>query len=214
LGLGPDDGVVVAVVNLEESPTVALGTSRGVVKRVTLADLPQRPTHTLISLKDGDRVAGAALAPDDHHLVFVTSKGALLNFPATQVRPQGLGAAGMQGMNVPEDQSVLTMAAVDRDRAIVVTLSGSTEVLPGTESARAKRTPLSEFPVKGRATGGVRAHTFLKGEDVLTAAFVGYHPLALGPRGQAVELPEDFSKRDSSGTSVEGSVSSLGEKLA
>ena len=214
LGLGPDDGVVVAVVNLEESPTVALGTSRGVVKRVTLADLPQRPTHTLIALKDGDRVAGAALAPDDHHLVFVTSKGALLNFPATQVRPQGLGAAGMQGMNVPEDQSVLTMAAVDRDRAIVVTLSGSTEVLPGTESARVKRTPLSEFPVKGRATGGVRAHTFLKGEDVLTAAFVGYHPLALGPRGQAVELPEDFSKRDSSGTSVEGSVSSLGEKLA
>ena len=214
LGIGAEDGVVVSVVNLEESPTVALGTARGVVKRVTLADLPQRPKHTLIALKDGDRVVGAALAPDDHHLVFVSSKGALLNFPATQVRPQGLGAAGMQGMNVPEDQSVLTMAAVDRDRAAVITLSGSTEVLPGTESARAKRTPLIEFPVKGRATGGVRAHTFLKGEDVLTAAFVGYHPLALGPRGQAVELPEDFTKRDGSGTSVEGSVSSLGEKLA
>lgn len=214
LGLGGEDGVVVAVVNLEESPTVALGTARGVVKRVTLADLPQRPKHTLIALKDGDQVAGAALAPDDHHLVFVTSKGALLNFPAAQVRPQGLGAAGMQGMNVPEDQSVLTMAAVDRVRAVVVTLSGSTEVLPGTESARAKRTPLSEFPAKGRATGGVRAHTFLKGEDVLTAAFVGYHPLALGPRGQAVELPQDFSKRDGSGTPVEGSVSSLGEQLA
>jgi DNA gyrase subunit A len=118
----------------------------------------------------------------------------------------------MQGVTVPEDHAVITMAAVDRERAIVVTLSGSTEVLPGTESARAKRTPLTDFPVKGRATSGVRAHTFLKGEDVLVGAFVGYQPLAIGPRGQAVALPEETSKRDASGALLEGSVSSLGEQ--
>ena len=212
LGLSPADGVILAVVELEEGPTIALGTKRGVVKRVGLSDLPERPQHSLLSLKDGDTVVGAAIAPDDHHLVWVTSAGALLNFPANLVRPQGLPAAGMQGVTVPEDHAVITMAAVDRERAIVVTLSGSTEVLPGTESARAKRTPLTDFPVKGRATSGVRAHTFLKGEDVLVGAFVGYQPLAIGPRGQAVALPKETSKRDASGALLEGSVSSLGEQ--
>ena len=214
LGLGSPDGAVLAVVNLEDGPTVALGTRRGIVKRVSLAELPERPTHTLIALKNGDSVVGAAVAPDEHHLVWVTSGGSLLTFPAHLVRPQGLPAAGMQGMSVPEDHSVIAMAAVDRDQAVVVTLSGSSEVLPGTESVRAKRTLLTEFPPKGRATSGVRAHAFLKGEDVLVRAFVGYHPLAMGPRGQAVALPEENSKRDASGSVLEGSVSFLGEKLS
>ena len=214
LGLGPTDGSILAVVNLDDAPLVALGTTRGVVKRVSLAELPDRLSHSLIALKDGDTVVGAAPAPDDHHVVFVTTRGALLNFPASLVRPQGLAAGGMQGMTVPEDSAVLAMTAVVRERAAVITLSGSTEVLPGTESQRAKRTALAEFPVKGRATSGVRAHSFLKGEDSLTAAYVGYSPLAIGPRGQAVELPEELAKRDASGTPIEGSVSSMGEQLS
>ena len=214
LGLGPTDGSILAVVNIDDAPLVALGTTRGVVKRVSLAELPDRLSHSLIALKDGDTVVGAAPAPDDHHVVFVTTRGALLNFPASLVRPQGFAAGGMQGMTVPEDSAVLAMTAVVRERAAVITLSGSTEVLPGTESQRAKRTALAEFPVKGRATSGVRAHSFLKGEDSLTAAYVGYSPLAIGPRGQAVELPEDLAKRDASGTPIEGSVSSMGEQLS
>ena len=213
LGLSAADGPIVAVVNLEEEPTVALGTAAGVIKRVSLAGLPERPHHALISLKEGDSLVGAAVAPDNSHLVFITSAGSLLNFSATQVRPQGTSAAGMQGIQVPEGHRVIAMAAVRRDDAVVVTLSGSTEVLPGTESARAKKSALSEFPVKGRATSGVRAHTFLKGENILTTAFVGYSPCAVGPRGQAIDLPGELSKRDASGSLVEGSVSALGEAL-
>ena len=214
LGLSAADGKILTVVNLEDGPTIALGTKRGVVKRLSLADLPERATHALISLKDGDSLVGAAVAPDDHHLVWITSAGSLLNFPASAVRPQGLQAAGMQGMTVPVGHSVLTMASVERDHAMVVTLSGSSEVLPGTESVRAKKTPLVDFPPKGRATSGVRAHAFLKGEDTLVGAFVGYQPLAMGPRGQAVQLPEETAKRDASGSPVEGAISYLGEQLA
>lgn len=213
LGLGASDGSILAVVNLDQAPLLTVGTLRGVVKRVSLADLPDRPQHSLIALKEGDTVVGAAPAPDAHHIVFVTTGGALLNFPAHLVRPQGLAAAGMQGMSVPEDSAVLSMTAVEREKAVVITVSGSTEVLPGTESQRVKRTALLEFPAKGRATSGVRAHTFLKGEDSLTAAFVGYFPLAVGSRGHAVELPDELSKRDASGTPLEGQVSALGEQL-
>jgi DNA gyrase subunit A len=214
LGLTDTNERILAVVNLEDSPTIALGTARGIIKRVQLSELPSRPHHSVIALKEGDVVVGAALAPDTHHLVFLTSHASLLHFPASLVRPQGLAAGGMQGIQVPEEHRVLTCASVDPHRSVVVTLSGSTAVLPGTESTRAKCTALSEFPSKGRATSGVRAHTFLKGEDFLVHAFVGSNPRALGPRGQAVELPTTMAKRDASGTPVEGAISFIGEALA
>ena len=212
LGLGSADGAILAVVNLEEEPTIGLGTRDGTVKRVSLAGLPERPRHTLISLKDGDSLQAACVAPDGLYFVWVTTAGNLLTYPTEQVRPQGLQASGMQGMTVPEGHHVLAMNAVDRDSAVVITLSGSSAVLPGTESARAKRTVLTEFPQKGRATSGVRAHAFLKGEDILTHAYIGYRPLAVGPRGQAVSLPEENSKRDASGSPIQGSVSAIGEQ--
>ena len=51
------------------------------------------------------------------------------------------------------------------------------------DAGRAKVSYLSEFPAKGRATGGVRAHTFLKGEDTLALAWAGPGPaLAVAAR--------------------------------
>ena len=59
------------------------------------------------------------------------------------------------------------------DGAVVVTVSGTSKALPGTDAGAVKVTPLAEYPGKGRATGGVRCHRFLKGEDVLLLAWVG-----------------------------------------
>lgn len=213
LGLTSADGEIVQVVDLESEPVVALGTAQGVVKRVSLSGLPDRPQHSLIVLKEGDRVVGAGAAADDSNLVFITSSASLLHFPASQVRAQGAGAAGMTGISLSEGARVIAFHAASRESASVVTLSGSSEVLPGTETVRAKITPLSEFPPKGRATSGVRAHTFLKGEDHLVSAFVGNNPRALGPKGQAVVLPDQLGKRDGSGSIIDGSVMALGEAL-
>jgi len=43
----------------------------------------------------------------------------------------------------------------------------------GTRAGSVKVTPLHEYPGKGRATGGVRCHRFLKGEDLLVLAWAG-----------------------------------------
>ena len=42
---------------------------------------------------------------------------------------------------------------------------------------RVKVTPFAAYPAKGRATGGVRAHRFLKGETRLVLAWVGPRPV-------------------------------------
>jgi DNA gyrase subunit A len=214
LGLGQSDGTIVGVVSLDDSPTVMLGTAAGIVKRVSLSGLPEKTHHNLIALKDGDTVVGAGIAGDDTHCVFITSTGQLLHFPATAVRPQGPSASGMAGIALGEGAGVMWAGALSPKDATVITVSGSSQVLPGTEAVRIKRTPLAEFPSKGRATGGVRAHTFLKGEDVLVRAFVGKTPLALGSKGVPLELDLPEAKRDASGALAPESPEAFGEALA
>ena len=73
----------------------------------------------------------------------------------------------------------------------MVTASGSSTALPGTEPGAVKVTPFSEYPAKGRATGGVRCHRFLKGEDLLVTAWVGDAPArAAAASGAPIDLPE------------------------
>ena len=54
--------------------------------------------------------------------------------------------------------------------AVVLTVAGDSEALPGTENGSAKVTPLEMYPTKGRGTGGVRSQRFLKGQDTLILA--------------------------------------------
>ena len=83
---------------------------------------------------------------------------------------------------------------------MVVTASGSSTALPGTEAGAVKVTPFGEYPPKGRATGGVRCHRFLKGEDVLVFAWAGLEPpRAAAASGAPVELPPATGRRDGSG---------------
>jgi DNA gyrase subunit A len=205
---------------------VALGTAEGVVKRV-LPDYPQnRDDFELITLKDGDRVVGAAqLSAESAELVFITSDAQLLRFTADSVRPQGRAAGGMAGVRLTAGASVVWFGAVDADAAagtpsgppgtyspaVVVTVAGSASALPGAAADSVKVTPLHEFPGKGRATGGVRCHRFLKGEDMLVAAWAGPAP-AVGATdaGAPVELPDPVGKRDGSGVALSGPLALLG----
>ena len=83
----------------------------------------------------------------------------------------------------------------------MVTVSGSSAALPGTDAGSVKVTPFAEYPGKGRGTGGVRCHRFLRGEDVLTLAWAGAAPArAAAATGVALELPEATGRRDGSGT--------------
>ena len=205
---------------------IALGTAEGVVKRV-LPDYPQnRDEFELITLKDGDRVVGAAQLPGESaELVFITSDAQLLRFGAASVRPQGRAAGGMAGVRLSAGAAAVWFGAVDADAAagtpsgppgtyspaVVVTVAGSASALPGTAADSVKVTPLHEFPGKGRATGGVRCHRFLKGEDLLVAAWAGPAP-AVGATetGAPVELPAPVGKRDGSGVAVSGPLALLG----
>ncbi|WP_336053905.1 DNA gyrase/topoisomerase IV subunit A [Streptomyces sp. CA2R101] len=195
----------------ESSPGLALGTEQGVVKRV----VPDYPAHKeeleVITLRDGDRIVGAAeLRTGEEDLVFVTSEAQLLRYPASQVRPQGRPAGGMAGVKLGEGAKVIAFAAVDpAAEAMVFTVAGSHGTLDDSV-ATAKLTPFDQYPRKGRATGGVRCQRFLKGEDLLVQAWVGTAPVrGADAKGTPVEMPEVDPRRDGSGVPLMKPVAAL-----
>jgi DNA gyrase subunit A len=223
----PGEETVVGLASVDAPGAgVALGTAEGVVKRV-LPEYPQnRDEFELITLKDGDRVVGAVqLAAESDELVFIASDAQLLRFAASSVRPQGRAAGGMAGIRLAAGTSVVWFGAVDAasasgtpsgapgtySPAVVVTVAGSAGALPGTRAGSVKVTPMHEYPGKGRATGGVRCHRFLKGEDLLVLAWAGPGPAAGATEaGAPVELPAPIGKRDGSGTGLSGPLAVLG----
>lgn len=211
--LGKEERVL-ALVALDDPRPVALGTLQGVVKRVTPGDLPNRPDFELIALKPKDAVIGAAPSADDDELVFVTGEAQLLRFSASAVRPQGRTASGMAGVKLAETDEVVhfaVVAAADLDEAVVATVAVDSWALSGTDTGSAKVSAFSEFPAKGRATGGVRAQRFLKGETALGVAWVGPAPAhALEAGGSVAALPESGMKRDGSGVPLAAPIATIG----
>ena len=194
-----------------DSVGIALGTAQGVVKRVS-TDYPARADFEVVSLKDGDEVVGAVeLSTGTEDLVFITSDAQLLRFGAAVVRPQGRAAGGMAGIKLAAGHRVTFFGVVPEGaEAIVVTSSGSSGALPGTEPGSIKVTPYPEFPAKGRATGGVRCHRFLKGEDTLVLAWAGALPArAAAANGVALELPEATGRRDGSGVPASTAIARI-----
>lgn len=209
---------VVALVDLSPGApdSLAIGTAQGTVKRVATGAWPDKDEFTAIGLKPKDSVVGAAQAPETDDLVFVTSNAQLLRFPAAGVRPQGPPAGGVAGVSLASGATVIWFGSVPpSDDAVVATVSTSSGALPGTDAGRAKVSAFSEFPAKGRATQGVRAHAFLKGEDGLTVAWAGIAPPhAVGVDGAARTLPDWLSKRDGSGAPLEAVIDSIGGSAA
>ncbi|MGL4173233.1 MAG: DNA gyrase/topoisomerase IV subunit A [Actinomycetota bacterium] len=187
----------------KDSPGLALGTALGIVKRVTPEHPNGRDIWEVIGLRDDDEVVGAVeLGNGEEELCFITTDAQLLHFPASLVRPQGRAGGGIAGMKMSGHARGLWFGAVPKENpdAVVVTVAGSSSALPETQNGSVKVTDFSLYPGKGRATGGVRCHRFLNGEDTLLSAWAGVGPAyASAAGGNPLPLPAPTGRRDGSG---------------
>lgn len=191
--------IAVTPTDLGEGQTggIAMGTRKGVVK-IAAPQWPMRSDDfSVINLDADDEVLAARwvdnVAAAD--MVFMSSDSSLLTFSADKVRPQGLSGAGMAGIKLGAEQTVIAFSVVlseEKETTMVTTYTGQT----------IKTSAFSEFPAKGRATGGVRSHKFLRGESSLRLASVSVGGLLYASDGKEVPLPAP-SKRDASGTKFE-----------
>ena len=209
-------------------PPLAIGTRHGVIKRWNRESPTTMDSWSVIDLKDDDTVVFAAPAADEDRLVFISSDSSLLTYEAGNVRPQGRTAGGMAGIKLADGCQVVTFNVIPAGKvawtyeegenglfsasgAVVLTVAGDADALPGTENGSAKVTPLEMYPTKGRATGGVRSQRFLKGQNTLIFAWVGLYPLhASTEGGNPVELPKPDMRRDGSGTELAAPIAFAG----
>ena len=220
--------VVTAVSMSDGQPPLAIGTLNGVVKRWNRESPTTMDSWGIIDLKDGDSIVFAAPASDEDRLVFISSDASLLTYEAGNVRPQGRTAGGMAGIRLAEGCHVVAFNAIEAGKiawtyeegdnglfsasgAVVLTVAGDAEALPGTDNGAAKVTPLEMYPTKGRGTGGVRSQRFLKGQNALLFAWVGMYPLhASTEHGTPVELPKPDMRRDGSGVELAAPIAFAG----
>ncbi len=196
VGLAPLDSVL------------ALATEQGVVKRVNPDYPASAQDFEIIKLKPKDALLAVAVSDSaSDQLTFISQQAKLLTFSADKVRPQGRTGGGMAGIKLAEGDRLLAfgVTAAGSQAQVVTVAEGSAE------GPSVKVTPLSDFPSKGRATAGVRAHRFLKGEEELALAWVGLGPAkAVSAAGVARSLPTEFGPRDGSGVPVAQKIEALG----
>ena len=213
LGLKGEERLL-GVFDLSGSAEIALATAHGVVKRV-VSDFPTKDEFEMITLKDGDWLIGAVVADEASEYVLVTSDAQLLRFDASSVRATGRAAAGIAGINLSEGATVISFGAVKPGQAPrVITAAKSASTLSGIDGGSLKISDLSEFPSKGRATGGVRAHKFIRNEDHLYfAALVNGEIMASSADGKPMDISDvPLAKRDASGTVIDIAIASVGSR--
>ena len=201
--LGLERDRVVGVVPWDSSETFALGTRQGVVKRFE-GPLPDRNEVEVIGLKEFDEVLGIYPTTAGAKLVFVSAEANLLIFDASSVRPQGLPAGGMAGINLGSSRAIYF--GVSNGSEYLVTASNSSQALGATDPGSMKTTALAAYPPKGRGSQGVRCQRFLKSEDQLYFAGLASIPTIVDQDGKPLAPHEPDDRRDASGKAAPGYI--------
>ena len=163
----------------EEGRYVFFATRSGTVKKTPLTEFAFRLARgkIAISLDEGDALIGVALTDGGNDVLLFASNGKTVRFAEDKVRSMGRTAAGVRGIRLAEGEEVVSLivsesaGGVDEgeeegaedvvetgEEAVLETGADDVDVayiLTATENGYGKRTPLAEYPRKGRGTQGV-----------------------------------------------------------
>ena len=173
LAFQPEERIaqVLAIRTYEDAQYLVLATKSGLVKKTPLEmyNSPRSGGIIAVNLREDeegkpDELVSAQLANADDDLLLVSRDGQAVRFAATdeQLRPMGRSTSGVRGMKFRGDDELLAMD-VPRE---------GTDLLIVTDSGYAKRTPIEEYPTKGRGTMGVRVGRLVEERGGLVGALV------------------------------------------
>ena len=148
LDAGEKITAIVPVPDFSAAEFCVMATRKGRLKRASLAEFSsvRHAGQITITLDEGDELGWVRLTQGDSEIILVSEQGQALRFSEQEVRPMGRTAAGVTGMRLKKGDYVSSMEVIEENGDLmVVTLNGF-----------GKRTPLTEYPVKGRATVGVQ----------------------------------------------------------
>jgi DNA gyrase subunit A len=141
---------VIATRDFGEHKYLVFGTKQGLTKKTEFRayNTPIRADGIIaIKLRDSDELVSVRGTSGDDDIIMVSRSGYAARFNESKVRPMARDTSGVRGMNVSDRGNEVLSMDVARDE---------TELFVVTENGFGKRTSIAEYPVKGRATKGVK----------------------------------------------------------
>jgi len=161
------DEKVSAVLDLKEYEAgryLLFVTKKGMVKKTALPEYDStRSGLAAINLKPGDELIDVKLTDGKDDVFLVSRRGQAIRFKESLVRPMGRSTAGVIGMRLGEGDRVISLGLSSMGQ----------EMISVTEQGYGKRSPLKDYPLRGRGGKGVIGHQLTKKTGLLAGAFVG-----------------------------------------
>ncbi len=150
LPLEPEERItaVLPIREYEEDKYIFMATAGGTVKKTPLTAFSRPRTSGIIAvvLRDEDELVDVAVTDGARNIMLVATSGKAIRFRESDVRGMGRTAAGVRGIRLDPGHAVISLIIV-----------GEGDILTATEHGYGKRTPIDEYPVKGRGGKGVIA---------------------------------------------------------
>ena len=151
LPLEPDERVqaVQPVREFNGSRFVFFATRNGTVKKTPLSEyaFQLQRGKIAVNLDEGDALVDVQLTNGERDILLFASNGKAVRFDENSVRSMGRSATGVRGMRLAKDEHVVSL----------IVSEGADDILTATGHGYGKRTPLADYPRKGRGTQGVIA---------------------------------------------------------
>jgi DNA gyrase subunit A len=116
-----------------------------------------------INIRDDDELVAVRLTSGSDDIIMVSRSGQATRFNETDARPMGRDTSGVRGMNVSRGDNRVLAMDIARD---------DTELLVVTENGYGKRTPIADYPVKGRGAMGVKTIALTEKKGALAGALI------------------------------------------
>ena len=126
-------------------------TKRGQIKK-TLLEAYSRPRQggiNAIEINEGDALIEAKLTNGNNEIILAVQSGKAIRFNEQDVRPMGRGAAGVRGIRVQNNDTVVGMVCIDPADTV-------TTILVVSEKGMGKRSALDEYRTQGRGGKGIK----------------------------------------------------------
>ncbi len=140
---------VVPVREFSEGRYVVMVTSKGTIKKTSLAEFQNIRSNGInaINIDDGDELLDVVLTDGTKRIFIATHNGLAIRFNEDDVRPMGRATRGVRGINLRQDDYVVSLCAVSAE--------DSERMLSVSEQGYGKQTKITDYRFQSRGGRGV-----------------------------------------------------------
>src|SRR3954447_24148026 len=157
---------VLSTRDFSEGKYLVFATRKGMIKKTEFKsyNTPIKADGIIaIKIREDDELVAVRRTSGDDSIIMVSRSGQAARFSEDQVRPMGRDTSGVRGMNVSRGANRALAMDIARD---------DPELFVVTENGYGKRTAITEYPIKGRGTMGVKTITLTEKKGGLAGAMI------------------------------------------